>query len=240
MTSRKAVLRIVAGLFPIIFCCPSAHGQTTSTTGEFWPEVDAHTQLPSNLRLLLFEELKKGQDFPYQQLDVGGGLGYQWKRFSIPHLINIDQDKEHYLVFGAGYEYLRTLQSGKPSSENRIIVEGVFRYRPPARFLLEDRNRVEFRWVNGQYSTRYRNRLTVERDFLVRDFHFTPYASAEAFYDGAKHSWNEEQYAAGVEWPYRRLLMLQTYYLRQNCTTCSPAHLNVAGLTLNFYFRNKK
>ena len=45
--------------------------------------------------------------------------------------------------------------------------------------------------------------------------------------------------AAGVQWPYKRVLMLDTYYLRQNCTTCSPAHLNVAGLTLNFYLRNR-
>ena len=51
-------------------------------------------------------------------------------------------------------------------------------------------------------------------------------------------TWNEEQYTAGIEWPYKRVFMLETYYLRQNCTTCSPAHLNVAGLTLNLYFRN--
>jgi hypothetical protein len=30
--------------------------------------------------------------------------------------------------------------------------------------------------------------------------------------------------------------MLDTYYLRLNCPTCNPAHANVAGVTLNFYF----
>ena len=34
--------------------------------------------------------------------------------------------------------------------------------------------------------------------------------------------------------------MLDNYYQRQNCTTCTPKHLNVWGLTLNFYFRNKQ
>ena len=71
-------------------------------------------------------------------------------------------------------------------------------------------------------------------------FRFTPYTSAEAFYDGAIHSWSQEQYTAGMQWPRRRRLMLQTYYLRQNCGTCSPPHLNVAGLTLNLYFRDKR
>ncbi|HEY6293938.1 MAG TPA: DUF2490 domain-containing protein [Terriglobia bacterium] len=222
-----------------ISLCAGASAQTSNTAGEFWPEVDADTQLPSNLRLLLFEGLEKGQESQYQQLFVGGGLGYQLKPILRPHLINIDQDKEHYLVVGGGYEYLRTIQSGKATYENRLAVEAIPRYRPPAGFLLEDRNRAEFRWVNGQYSTRYRNQLTVERDFRAHNFRFTPYASAEAYYDGAKHSWNEEQYTGGIQFPYRRLLMLDTYYLRQDCTTCNPEHLNVAGLTLSFFFRNK-
>ena len=112
------------------------------------------------------------------------------------------------------------------------------RLRPSARWLLEDRNRVELRWVNGEYSTRYRNRLTVERDFLVHQFRFTPYVSAEFFYDGAKQSWNEEWYSVGVNLPYQRLAMLSLYYLRQQCTSCSPGDANVIGVTLNFYFRN--
>jgi hypothetical protein len=65
---------------------------------------------------------------------------------------------------------------------------------------------------------------------------FSPYASAEEFYTTQYDSWNEQQYAAGIEWPYRSLLMLQTYYLRENCTTCNPAHLNVGGITLNLFF----
>ena len=239
MTPRKAVLRIVAGLSLVVSFWTRAAGQTPDTAGEFWPILDVHTQLSSNLRLLVFGGLKKGEEFPYQQVDVGAGLGYRLKPILRTHSVNIDPEKEHHLTFGGGYGHLRTIQSGKPKYENRLALEATFRYRPPAGFLLEDRNRVEFRWVNGQYSTRYRNRLTVQRDLGVGQFRFTPYASAEAFYHGPSHSWKEEQYAAGVEWPYKRLLRLQTYYLRQNCTTCSPAHLNVAGLTLSLFFRSR-
>jgi hypothetical protein len=95
---------------------------------------------------------------------------------------------------------------------------------------------VEFRWVNGSYSTRYRNLVLGEYDITIHAFRISPYASAEAFYNGAYGSWNEEQYTAGIEWPYKKLLMVQTYYLRQNCTTCNPAHLNVGGVTLNLFF----
>ena len=232
----------IAGLTLIaVFCLPArGQSQADATNGEFWPALDVHIQLPDHYRLLGFVESKKGEDFSYQQLDAGLGFGYQWKRFSKPHLENIDPDKEYTLVLGGGYEYLRTLQAGKNTSyENRLVLEAFPGFRPASRLLVRDRNRVEFNWTNGVYSTVYRNDLSLEYDIRVGKFRLTPYASAEFFYDGAKHSWNEQQYTAGVQWPYKRVLMLDAYYLRQNCTTCSPAHLNVAGLTLNFYLRNR-
>ena len=41
----------------------------------------------------------------------------------------------------------------------------------------------------------------------------------------------------GIQWPYRRLLMLETYYLYQHTAT-APTSTNVFGITLNFYVRN--
>jgi hypothetical protein len=229
-----------AGLAILAALASHAAGQTPETAGEFWPAADIHAQFRDNLRLEGFGGLKKGEDFSYQQADVGVGLGYQWKRFTGPHLENIDPDKESFLVAGVGYEYIRTIQPGKDQDEDRIAIQVTPRFRPPADFLLTDRNRVEFRWVNGDYSTRYRNQLTVERGFFVHEFRLDPYASAEFFYDISKSSWSEERYSAGIQLPYRHLLMVDLYYLRQNCPTCSPEHLNVLGLTVNVYFGNGK
>lgn len=39
---------------------------------------------------------------------------------------------------------------------------------------------------------------------------------------------------------YKQRLSLDTFYLHQNCTTCSKQHINVLGLTLNLYFKGKK
>ena len=69
---------------------------------------------------------------------------------------------------------------------------------------------IELRWIDGVYSTTYRNLLAVERDFLVRGFRLTPYGLAEVFYDSPKHSWNEEWYTGGIEWPYKSLFMIDT------------------------------
>jgi hypothetical protein len=210
--------------------------QTSSTSGEFWPEIDVRAQIRSNVRLSAFGGLKEGEEFPFQQWNAGAGLGYQWNRISGPHRLNLDRDKEHHLVVAAGYESLRTIQSGKDSEEHRVGVEATPRHRPFAWLLLEDRNRFEFRWVNGEYSTRYRNRVTAEHDLCVNGLRFTPFVSAEFFYGVQKSAWQKQQYAGGFRVPYDRFLAVELYYLRQDCPTCGPAHLNVAGLKVNLYF----
>jgi hypothetical protein len=242
MAPSSVLLRIFLALSLMAISCSSAAGQsqTDSTESEVWPEVDVHVQLLSHLRVLTFTGLEQGVGYPFQQWYAAAGLGYQFKPILRTHLENIDPDKEHHLVFGGGYEFLRTVESGKLKHEERLVIEVTPGFRPPAGFLVRDRNRIEFRWINGVYSTTYRNLLTVERDLLVRGFRFTPFGSAEAFYNGAPHSWNEEWYTVGIQWPYKRLVMLDTYYRRENCPTCNPRNWNAAGLTLNFYFVNKK
>src|SRR5215469_12819377 len=110
------VLRIVAALSLIVAFGGSALAQQPQTSREFWPAIDAHFELRDHFRLLGFAGLKRNEDLAYQQLNAGLGLGYQWKSISKPHPEDIDPDKEHTLVFGGGYEYLRTT-SKKPQYE---------------------------------------------------------------------------------------------------------------------------
>jgi len=194
--------------------------------------------LPHHFRLLAGAEVNAGTNYDYRQWIAGGGFAYQWKRVTkLQHLININSDKESRVVAALAYEYLWTDNVGRKTGEDRLFVQLTPRYRPYGRWLLEDRNRFEFRWVDGSYSTRYRNRLAIERDLLVDSFRFTPYASAELFYDFANGTVNEQQYSIGIQWPFRRLFMVGTYYLYQY-TTAAPKNTNVFGITLNVYLRN--
>lgn len=217
-------------------------GQSTTATteNEVWLEADAHVQLPSHLRVLAFTGLEQGVGYPFQQWYVAAALGYQFKPILRPHRENIDPDKEHYFLFGGGYEFLRTTQSGQVTHENRITIDMTLSFRPFAKLLVRDRNWTELRWIDGTYSTTYRNMLSVEGDALFRGVRFSPYGTAEAFYDGSKHSWDQGWYTAGILGPYRRVFMLDTYYRRQHCPTCTPQNWNVGGMTLNFFFENAK
>jgi Protein of unknown function (DUF2490) len=237
MYASARVRTLLASSF-LALACSLAMGQSSTQTTEpqVWPEVDAHIQLRSSLRVLALAGVEQGVGYPYQQWYAAVALGRQFKPVLRPHPQNIDPDKEHYFLFGGGYEFLRTVQSGKIKHEDRITLDGTPSFLLPAKVLVRDRNWVELRWIDGKYSTTYRNMVTIERDSVFRKVRLTPYGSVEAFYEGSSHSWNEEWYTAGIEWPHKRSWMLDIYYKRENCPTCNPKDWNVAGATLNFFF----
>src|SRR5271170_2339576 len=241
LRAQSALFGMLLGL-SLSFICTDAAGQSApnTTENEAWPEADAHVQLPSHLRVLAFVGIEQAAGYPFQQWYVAAAIGYQFKPILRPHWENIDPDKEHYFLFGGGYEFLRTTQSGQVKHEDRITIDMTPSIRPLARLLLRDRNWVELRWIDGNYSTTYRNMMSSEVDFLVHGVRFTPYGTAEVFYDGPKHSWDQEWYTAGIQWPYKRFFMLETYYRREHCPTCTPENWNAGGITLHFFFENGK
>src|SRR5262249_8465969 len=77
--------------------------------------------------------------------------------------------------------------------------------------------------------------VAAEYNAEIHEFRITPYVSAEFFYDITTSTWKQEWYTAGFEVPYRHWLKVDLYYLRQNCPSCTPDHLNVIGLTVSFF-----
>jgi hypothetical protein len=233
---------VILGLILVTIACRGAEGQSaaSSTENQAWPEVDFHVQLGSKWRMLSFVGLEQAAGYPFQQWYVASGIGRRFKPILMPHWENINPDKEHYSLLGVGYDYLRTAQSGTVFNENRVTFDITPGFRPASRLLLRDRNWAELRWINGTYSTTYRNLLALECDLIAHGVRFTPFGTAEFFYDSLEHSWDQEQYTAGVQFPYKRSFMLEPYYQRQHCTTCTPENWNAGGITLNFFFKNGK
>jgi len=115
--------------------------------------------------------------------------------------------------------------------------EATGRAHLPAALLLSDRNRVDFRWVDGDPRHRYRNRLKLERSFKAGRFEFTPYAHAEVFYDLRNRTWSRFRYAAGSEWAITKRIVAEGYYLRQNTWSAVPQFVNAIGAAVQFYIR---
>jgi Protein of unknown function (DUF2490) len=210
--------------------------ETPDTGWEDRPTVTVAVELLPRTGVVTWGELQHGLNFSFQRWRGGVILNRRMKPILKPHRPDIDENNEHYFVFGAGYEYLHTVQNSSTRIENRIIAEATPRVLF-AGVLLSDRNRTEFRWVNGAYDFRYRNKVVISDRLQAGKFRFTPYGSGELYYDRNYHSWNQNQYGFGMQFPYKRCLMLDTYLLHQNCTSRSQNSVNMIGATLNLYFR---
>jgi len=237
MQKHCTTLLVAAGL--LLTISARAFGQTSNSATEAWPAVRANIDVQPRIGVQVTAEKHNGEDAAESQWKVGAILNYRMRQILTRLRDDIDAENHYNLVVGGGYEFIQTNQINGTKREHRVIVQSTPKYIPGGGVLVQDRSRAEFRWVNGVYNFRYRNKLIADRALKISKVRFTPYASGELFWDRNRHAWNQNQYAFGVQLPYKKLLMLDTYYLRQNCTTCAEDPVSVFGIRLNFYFRKK-
>ena len=208
------------------------------TSDQFWPEGQLYVHVSKTLRLRALARLTKGVESDkftegILEFDVDVSLKPILRRVLAE---NPNTERGTYLTLRAGYMHVATFNDEDDSSnEHRAILELTPRYPLTRSMLLSDRSRVEARWINGQYSLRYRNRLRLERDFKVRSFSFTPYATGELFYDTRYRIWNRNVYSFGTEVPIHRRAIIEFYYLRQNTSRSSTPHVNAFGLVFQWH-----
>jgi hypothetical protein len=106
-----------------------------------------------------------------------------------------------------------------------------------AQILLSDRNRADLDWSNGNFTWRYRNRVTFERRLDIQSYHPAPYVSAEFFYESQYSKWSTTALYAGCLFPIGRHVQLDPYYEHDNNTGKAPnQQINAFGLALNLQF----
>jgi len=102
--------------------------------------------------------------------------------------------------------------------------------------LLTHRSQGDFRFFKKQFAPRYRGKVELDWDTRLSSARFTPYASAEGFYDTRFDAISRWECSAGVEVPLVKHLKFVPYYTYQLNEKTQPSRINVAGLTLHAYF----
>jgi hypothetical protein len=205
-----------------------------------WPEIDTYLRLGSDVRASFFaswtKENRQGTD-----ADVGPNIDFflkplvKLKRITI---FALDQSKDRPLMLRFGYRYMPTTNG---PTENRGILETTGRYPLVRGVLLSDRNRADLRFIAGEFSWRYRNRLTAERTFSIRSYHLTPYVRAELYYDGNLHKWSRTAETVGLVFPIRKRAEIDSYYEHQNDSSNAPnRQVNAFGIALSVYLRRSR
>jgi hypothetical protein len=217
----------------------AATAQTSDSTNEAWPEFDFYIKINEKSRIFAMYTATRQEDLgTYADGQTGVHIDfYAGPVFHRPFIKPTDASRSKLLMLRAGYLVSRPINNSGTATEHMVIGEGTGRTGLTTGLLLSDRNRFDFRWVDGDPRQRYRNRLKLEKTFDVGRFQLTPYAHAEVFYDLKEGNWTRLRYSAGAEWNITKRIVLEGYYLRQNTWGSVPQFVNAIGSAVQFYIR---
>jgi len=229
----------LVSLAVLLLARPCRAGDTQT---ELWPEAHVLLKLDARLRVFLLAKLVYSPaswtvdgTSSYQEVEAGPHLDVTLKPILHHGLKKPVWERERWLWARLGYTYISTFGDvADPSHENRGIAELTGRVRLPEALWAVNRGRMELRDKDGTFSTRYRYRLTLERETTLFGAVTMPHVNAEVFYDATHHAWSRQRYEAGVEIVLDARWRLTPQYVRQEDQRSEPRHLNALGLILQY------
>jgi len=237
----SAILRLAARLtrsLSAVLCACSALSGTAyaGDPWEFWPEASGFVQLSPVTRIYLDAPYAAG-DNETKSLDLAAYLDISLKPIRPRHRQAEDWQRGRYLWLRIGYDHVfRETQGTRSAPEDRGIISFWHKFRLPAEIWLEGRERVDFRWIGGDYSARYRFRLEATREFTVLDHTVVPYFNIEWFYDTRYDGWARTLYQAGSEVTVNEHFRYEVYLARQTDHLPSASSLNAFGVVAKWYY----
>ena len=215
-------------------------GQEGSHASEFDPSVWVLIELNEHTRLDLYTGRERSQELDSSKGKVGVGVSVR-----VRPIFNLfdedDPDKKYTLVLGTVFEHSKTSEAGESRTENKIALDawGRWAFKKP-KILVTNRNRLEFRWVNGDYHLRYRNWLFAERPIRINKYKVSPFVGAEPFWDQRYQKWNLFRFMGGVRLPVWHRTYMDVFYVREHCLTCPTLNTDVLGINYFIPLGRKK
>lgn len=168
---------------------------------EFWPEAQIHYWFNDHKsRAILMGSLSRYRD---------SNAAYQ-----VEQGLTFEHQFTDYFLGRIGYRHGASAGDG-PFTENRLLMEQTFRLRFPSKVIVDARTREDFRWLNTGFSVRLRERLQVQRDVTIGTYTFTPYTSAEVFFDTRYGQFNRYRLTLGSNFPIDKHISVEPYLVRQ-------------------------
>ena len=213
-----------------------ARGSAGAQTFQFLPEVDLYHKLTPDIRFT-FQAKETREAGDPTQAEIGPSFDFYLKpivRLKDVSALELDDSKSRPLQLAVGYRFVPS--PDKPATE-RLELAATSHMPLVGKILMSDRSRADLDWSNGQFTWRYRNRLTLERRFAIGAFHPAPYVSAEPFYESQYNKWNTTAIYVGCLFSMHRHFEFNLYYEHQNVTSKHPnQQFNQFGLILDLYF----
>lgn len=213
---NKAALSGVLAVLALLSTNAAAQSRDDLHDSQIWSDTQVNIKLRPELSLVLFGTLRLGRnDTAFVSQQTGGGLSRSFgKHFSS----------------GLFYRFIASEPTPtRRSNEHRVFVDLTPRTALGKGFVVQDRNRLEWRNVSHRASWRYRNRLQFERPFNLWERKLTPYVSGEIYYDTRFRAWNRTQAFVGARFPLSKHVTFDGFYMRQWDAHTRPGFLHVIG-----------
>jgi len=214
---------------------------SSSSPKEIWPEMDIYYRINERVRLYgMVSGTRTNSEY------TDGTTGIYIDYFALPLLRGKmftdlhDTTLGYYWWFRAGYSYSDAPRSDKKKVINIFETETNNNFYLPQHITMTFRNRLDWRWVNGDFQPIYRPRVKFVRDFKTEYLTFDMYVWAEYFFYLNDNPQNRFRLTAGSEIKVSKNIDFEVYYLYQFQNKPSVEPLNAIGLQLNFYFRSKR
>ena len=225
------VAALIGATLPI-----APHARAADAT-ELWPELSAYVGLSEDTRLFLDASYARGKESDLRTLELSAYLDVSLAPVLRPELRQEDWQRARYLWARIGFSHIGKASAGDVQEPERRGVIALYTRAPlPQQFWLEGRLRADLRWIDNDYSTRYRARLELSRDYVWRDRPLMTYANAELFYDTGYDGINRTLYQVGTEVTVDKRFRYEIYLAWQSDRLPVSESLLALGLVAKWYF----
>jgi len=187
--------------------------------------------------LYLDASYARGKESDTRTLDLTGAVDVSIEPLLREQLRAEDWQRSRFLWTRIAYTRVLKSSDGSTSvAEDRLNIALYAKAGLPAEVWIEGRARSDLRWIGGDFSTRQRLRLEINREFTVLAHSVVPYLQVEGFYDTRYHGLSRMLYQPGAEVTIDPHFRLALYLARQEDRLPKREILKAFGLVAKWYY----
>jgi len=212
-----------------------------SVQKQIWPEMEIYYRINERIRLYsAFSGTRSNSEYTDGTAGLYGDFFFKpWLEKRRDKTQMTDSSAGYYWWFRLGYSYSDSPPNDKKKVVNTLETETNNSFLLPADIVLQSRNRLDWRWVNGDFQPIYRPRLKFIHNLRTEYLTFNVYAWSEYFFYLNDNSQDRLRIALGTVIKVLKVMDFETYFMHQFQNKQYVAPLNAIGLQMDFYFKNK-